>query len=106
MIELGTNTTESADSERSILGNNWRRSRTKAGELLRKRRRSLHWTQEQAAKHVGYSTVHYMRIERGETYLAIDSIWTFADVFHIDESKLTKAALDDRLPNGWEAIER
>ena len=73
--------------------------------MLQVRRRELGMTQAEIAKKTGYNVLHYSRIERGMCDLPVDAVWTFADAMGIELDRLTKAAIDDHLPRGWEAVQ-
>ena len=87
------------------MATNWRRPKTHIGRLLRKHRRSLSITQAEAAKRVGYGRQHYNRLENGSCLLALDAIYSVADGLGIPDDVLTQAALADRMPVGWEAVQ-
>jgi transcriptional regulator with XRE-family HTH domain len=73
--------------------------------LLRKTRRELGLSQDEAAKRAGYTRQHYGRLESGVCLLPMDGVWAVSGALLIEEALLMRAALTDRMPDGWEAVQ-
>ena len=74
----------------------------KIGERLRKQRRIMGLTQEQAAELLGVSTTYYGEIERGNRKLTIPRILTVYEKMNLEPTYLlTGEILTDKVYDEW-----
>lgn len=69
-------------------------------------RRDTRLTQAEAASRVGYCRSHFNQLETGNLLLNLEAIGDFVNVFGLDHDDLMYAALKDRMPDGWEAVQK
>ena len=70
----------------------------KIGERLRKQRRIMGLTQEQAAELLGVSTTYYGEIERGNRKLTIPRILTVYEKMNLEPTYLLTGEIFDGCP--------
>lgn len=65
------------------------------GNNIRRARKKLHMTQEQAAEELGISLLHYGRFERGERNISLPLLLQTAETFHVSINSLLSGSIDN-----------
>ena len=65
------------------------------GTNIRRARKALNLSQDQAAQILGLSTIHYGRLERGQRTISLDQLAKISDLLHVSFFSLLQDAVYD-----------